>query len=215
MRNTLLLFVGILMLSSCEKNDEPYSSQKVVDIDGNVYNTVTIGSQVWMAENLKVTRLSDGTPTSSIIPINDSNYINNYGRLYDWETATKVCPNGWHLPSDHEWFVLLNYLDKTITNPDSTGFLGEKTGDMVKSYHLWPGPNSSIANSTGFSALPSGYFEDGQFVLVGFTTNFWSSTEGNEDQAFGGMNVSHNSESIFRGYMNKVDGLCVRCLKDK
>jgi uncharacterized protein (TIGR02145 family) len=213
MRTILLLFVGIFVFSSCEQ-DDPIEPQKVIDIDGNVYNTIVIGNQVWMTENLKVTRFNNGAPAISITPTNDSNYINNYGRLYNWEAALKVCPKGWRLPSDYDWFVLLNHLDKTITVLDSTGFLGERTGDILKSTQLWLESSSSTTNSTGFSALPSGFFQNGDFILIGLTTNFWSSTEGNIDQAFGGINVTYNSASVFRGYMNKQDGHCVRCLKD-
>jgi uncharacterized protein (TIGR02145 family) len=214
MRNILLLIVGLLIFSSCGK-DEPIESQKVFDVDGNVYNTTIIGSQIWMAENLKVTHFNNGAPAASIVPPNYPSYINTYGRLYNWETALKVCPKGWRLPSDYDWFVLLNYLDKTIAAPDSTGFLGERTGSILKSTQLWLESSSSPTNSTGFSALPSGFFQNGNFIFIGFATNFWSSTEGNEDQAFGGINVAYNSASVFRGYMNKQDGHCVRCLKDQ
>lgn len=213
MRSTILLLAVVTLISSSCEKDESIPSQNVTDVDGNAYKTIAIGTQLWMAENLKVIHSSNGDAIDYYI--SDTAYINTFGQLYNWESALKACPKGWHLPSKDEWFVLLNFLDKSVTNPDSTGFLGEKTGAMLKSNRLWSQQFDGTENSTGFSALPSGYYEDGNLSTVGLYANFWSSTDGNDDQAFGGINILYNSSSVFRGYMNKAVGHCVRCLKDQ
>lgn len=206
----LLAAIGFVALS-CENDETPTT---VRDTDGNVYKTVTIGSQVWMAENLKTTHDREGNAIDSPVPDLDASYIETYGRLYTWESALTVCPKGWHLPSADEWFTLLSTLDPTLKDPAADGFVGENTGGVLKSSILWKLPNEGATNSTGFSALPSGFIQDGNLWGKGEFTNFWSSTSGNDDQAFGGIDISYYYASAFRGYMNKEDGHCVRCLKD-
>ena len=212
MKKIIPLLIATGFILSCSENNEN-TSERVVDVDGNSYEIATIGSQVWMAENLKVTRDSNGEAIDNSIP-NDTESVNTYGRLYNWNSALKVCPKGWHLPSGDEWFTLLSHLDKSITDPGATGFLGKETGTALRSPLLWPMPVEVGTNVTGFSALPSGFSQSGVVLLQTCVASFWSSTEGNEDQSFGGIAILCDSSSVFRGYMNKPDGHCVRCLKD-
>jgi uncharacterized protein (TIGR02145 family) len=156
----------------------------VTDIDGNVYQTVRIGNQVWMAENLRVTRYNDGSP----IPFNtievlwndtipkycflynttDSNLIKNYGALYNGYVVNplnpkKITPTGWHLPSSAEWDTLKNYLiangyswDGTTTGNRIAKSLAAKTDWKTDDRAGAVGCNLTLNNETGFSALPSG-----------------------------------------------------------
>jgi uncharacterized protein (TIGR02145 family) len=137
----------------------------VTDIDGNVYNTVTIGDQVWMAENLKTTKLNDGTSISNAIDniawasLSTPGYcwfINNratyeiYGALYNWYAVytDKLCPTGWHVPSNSEWTTLTDHLG-------GAEVAGGKLKESGSSH--WASPNTGATNVTGFTALPGGY----------------------------------------------------------
>ncbi|MEM9680317.1 MAG: FISUMP domain-containing protein, partial [Bacteroidota bacterium] len=201
---------------SCSSNDDDSNTETsdITDIDGNIYRTVQIGDQIWMAENLKVTRDMNGNAIASFTPNNNPDLIDVYGRLYNWESALNACPRGWRLPNSDDWFLLLSHIDPNINNPSDAGNLGENVGGELKSTSdLWSPPNQGANNLSGFSALPSGFFQNNNWLLLGSTTNFWSATEGNSDQAFGGINLSSNSNTVFRGYMNKNDGHCIRCIK--
>ena len=140
-------------------------SNTVTDIDGNVYHTVKIGTQVWMVENLKTTKYNDGTP----IPLVTANsswailttpgycFYNNdanvnkatYGAMYNWYIVNtgKLCPAGWHVPIDAEWTTLTNYLG-------SENAAGGKLKEFGISH--WVTPNDGTTNSSGFTALPAG-----------------------------------------------------------
>lgn len=211
------LFIITFIFLSCVSNEENVEqvNTRVTDIDGNTYKTIQIGNQIWMAENLKVTKDVQGNKIASYIPYNNEHLIAVYGRLYNWETALKVCPKEWRLPTANDWFTLLNTLDKNIDNPYVEGKVISEVGGKLKSTKdLWLTPNIKATNLSGFSAQPSGYFQNGNWRLLGSTTNFWSATEGNAQQSFGGINLSFNTATVFRGYMNKKDGHCVRCVKD-
>jgi len=162
---------------------EPISKDTVVtDVDGNVYNTVTIGSQVWLAENLKTTKYNDGTP----IPLvkdsiewsnlstpgycwysNDSvSYAQTYGAMYNWYTLEtgNLCPTGWRIPSEEDWGKLIEYL-------------GDKAGGKLKETGTthWKSPNTGATNSSGFTALPGGVRRyDGIFGLIEEYANWWT-----------------------------------------
>ena len=203
-------------------------AQTVKDINGNVYKTVTIGSQTWMTENLKTTNYSDGTAIPFVsdntawvnrdsIAIttpayywynNDSTYKDIYGALYNWYAlkTNKLCPAGWHVPSDAEWSKLTDYLG------------GENVagGKLKESgYSHWTEPNTDATNESGFNALPGGSrFMDGKFKLVNEGGNWWSSSEYNSERAwFRGLN--NNIELVIKGPLEKPTGISVRCVKDE
>lgn len=158
----------------------------VTDIDGNVYQTVKIGRQWWMVENLKVTRYSNGDTISIVnnwkewvdIEIgaccsyeNDRNNIEIYGLLYNWFAVNDerdIAPEGWHVPSDTEWQVLIEYLGGN----DSAGGKMKATSDTY-----WQQPNIGASNKSGFSALPAGFRHYiGAYGELGTQTTFWSSS---------------------------------------
>ncbi|HAQ20230.1 MAG TPA: hypothetical protein DCR40_13525 [Prolixibacteraceae bacterium] len=203
-------------------------AQTVKDIDGNVYKTVTIGTQTWMTENLKTTNYNDGTAIPFVsnntawinrdsVAIttaayywydNDSTYKNVYGALYNGYTiiTSKLCPCGWHLPSDAEWSVLTDYLG-------GEGVAGGKLKE--RGYSHWVAPNTGATNETGFNALPGGSrFMDGSFKLANEGGNWWSSSDYNSERTwFRGMN--NNIEFVIKGPLEKPNGISVRCVRDK
>ncbi len=201
---------------------QPRLGPTVTDNDGNVYHTDTIGSQVWMVENLKTTKYNDG----STIPLvtdntawatlttpgycwyNDSiSYGNTYGALYNWYSVNtgKLAPKGWHVPTDSEWEVLGNYLG----------------GDNVAGGPLkeagtthWLSPNTGATNTIGFSALPGGFrYSNGSFVNVGSDGLWWSSTADDATNSWG-RTMNYDGAFVYRNLNLNVAGYSVRCVRD-
>jgi uncharacterized protein (TIGR02145 family) len=195
----------------------------VSDIEGNNYKTVTIGTQTWMAENLRVARYKDGTA----IPLVSGNaawsslttpgycWYNNdeatnkatYGALYNWHTVNtgNLCPAGWHVPTDAEWTTLTSYLG----GESDSGAKLKETGTAH-----WASPNTSATNETGFTALPGGYRDfSGPCLLIGGIGQWWSSSP------YSAINVwdrvmSYYSGDVVRDNSKKQNGFSVRCLRD-
>lgn len=199
----------------------------VTDIDGNVYNTITIGTQVWMVENLKVTRYRNGNTitnsTSSAASAfagtwaaynNDNTYINPYGRLYDWYAVNDsrgVCLVGWHVPTDIEWSILRGYpyLGGAYQSPPSAGSL--KTAGTT----YWLSPNTGATNQSGFSGLPGGRHDATSFSQITTFGNWWSSTGDAPPSASASTwQLSYNSSNLSNGTNNKNQHLSIRCIKD-
>ena len=197
----------------------------MTDIDGNVYKTITIGTQTWMAENLRTTRYRDGSPISYITDDASWSYreteaycdYNNdpknsavYGKLYNWwavSDSRNIAPVGWHVPNDSiEWEVLAPYSSGINT---SGGELKE-TGTSH-----WITPNTGATNETGFTALPGGYRcgLDGSFNLAGNWGYYWS-TEKNSTYDYFYRSLGYNYDGIHRvgGYF--ANGFSVRLVKD-
>jgi len=191
----------------------------VSDIDNNVYNTIVIGTQTWMAENLKTTRFNDGTPVS-YDPVDvlwaDSAYksycwYNNdsvvYGAIYNWLAAGtgKLCPTGWHVPTDDEWTTLTTF----IGGESTAGGILMEAGNVH-----WQTPNTSLTNGSGFTALPGGYRNYGAvYSNIKRSAYWWSSTESATTNAWCRY-IYYNFANITRTNTNKYSGLSVRCLKD-
>src|SRR5690554_457357 len=188
--------------------------------DGNVYKTVTIGNQVWMAENLKylpsVNNLSEDSQDTPGYYVSDydgtdvtaakatANYT-TYGVLYNWPAAMNACPTGWHLPSDAEWTELTDYLG-------GEGVAGGKLKEIGTTH--WNTPNTNATNETGFTALPGGGRNyGGSFNDVGSYGGWWSATEGNANGAWY-RDLICSYSNVYRNYANKELGLSVRCLRD-
>jgi uncharacterized protein (TIGR02145 family) len=193
----------------------------VTDIDGNVYNTLAIGTQIWMKENLKTTKYNDGTSIPNVVNNQDwssqttgaycwyNNDINNkdtYGALYNAFTvmdSKKFCPSGWHVPTGNEWIILENYLGGYAV-----------AGGKMKAITLWNSPNTGADNSSGFNALPSGRRESwGVFQSLGYFTNFWASDGGIPSWLYEFELSSYNS-SLQESTGSVALGFSVRCIKD-
>ena len=191
--------------------------------DGQTYKTVVIGSQTWMAENLKY---ADEEKTPNLKDGNwcyegDSKNCETYGRLYTWAAAMDfekkyidvrkrvnaqtvyrgICPEGWHIPNEADWNTLADYVDGLDKIKDNVG-------DWLKSNSEWNG-NDGV----GFTALPSGYKQDVDFLYQGSVANFWSAAESNAGEAkFRGL--ESNYSYLYGTNKNKASGYSVRCLMD-
>jgi uncharacterized protein (TIGR02145 family) len=200
----------LLQKSSCKKEDD---NSPPVDFEGKVYQTVTIGSQLWMAENLSTAKLNDGTEIELVTSDNDrwsrmetpgyTIYRNEV--LYNGSAVSsgKLAPKGWHVPTDEEWTTLITYLG------------GEEVagGKMKESGTThWMDPNTGASNSSGFSAIAAGFRNgSGWFYYSGVYGYWWCST----GDAWGlyYINLSSYSEAVVRG-SNSNSGFSVRCVKD-
>ena len=168
--------------------------------DGKVYKSVKIGDQWWMSENLAY-KASNGC----LIYESVEKYLETYGYLYTWETALKVCPDGWHLPSDAEFEKLSNFLG----GADEAGGKLKEEGTTH-----WNSPNAGATNSSGFSALAAGYNGSEPYkVFVGLMAYFWSYDEGVADSEVARALYSNKVEFSRYG-ITRENGLSVRCIKD-
>ena len=205
----------------------------VTDLNGNVYKTIIIGSQEWMAENLKTSFYSNGAPIpnitnnfqwSSLSSGAWTQYNNNnlydcpYGFLYNWYAvadARNICPTGWHVPSSDEWNIMIGYLDPNyIANVlgSQSLIVGGKLKSMNSQY--WQSPNQDASNETGFSALPGGGRDsNGSFGSIDNLCFFWTSQE-NGSAAGWSRDISSSSGSIEKYSYDKRVGYSVRCIKD-
>ena len=220
---TIIKIVGIIviiiLIQSCKKEVD----NVIKDIDGNVYTSVSIGTQVWMVENLKTTKYNDSTAiplvTDSVAwdSISTSAYCwyNNdaavyksiYGALYNWYAvnADKLCPNGWHVPSSDEWTTLTTSLGGDSI---AAGKLKE-TGTTH-----WATPNTGATNSTGFTALPGGMRGGyGSFYYFGYLGSWWSSSKYSAATAIPRY-IEYSDTYVDRDIQMRSAGMSVRCLKD-
>jgi len=187
----------------------------VTDAEGNVYATVSIGNQCWMAENLRVSagipEETDGTQWANLTTPAWCYHGNNssngvlYGKLYNWYAVNtgSLCPGGWHIPTDAEWQNLVDYLGG---NAVAGGAMKDTTG--------WDAPNTGATNSSGFTALPGGGRSfSGNFYGIGNAAEFWTSTELNTDHGWG-RELSYNNSDVYLSNLYKVYGESCRCVKD-
>jgi uncharacterized protein (TIGR02145 family) len=240
-----IIALVVLLFNGCEKDNTCPSSNNqtngkttavfnsattygsLTDQDFNVYKTVTIGTQIWMAENLRTTKYRDG----SVIPeVNGAlawstlttgaycNYNNTvatdtiatFGRLYNWYAISdshNLAPAGWHIPSDVEWSQLTEYLG-------GEDVAGGKLKEIGTTH--WLVVNTGATNETGFTALPGGshfYNVYESFYYIGSFGNWWSTTE--NDTASAWYRIMYcNTIYVARGNISKTLGFSVRCIKD-
>jgi uncharacterized protein (TIGR02145 family) len=203
----------------------------IADADGNQYRTVTIGTQVWMAENLRTTKLNDNSPLPNVT-VNaewisftapaycwyNNDIVNEsvYGALYNWYTAkaASVCPSGWHVPTDEEFATLEQYLGIPADQLFTWGWRGTDQGTKLKDTTGWDtGGNGT--NESGFSALPGGYRygATGEFFLLTSITYWWSSTEHDADRGWY-RRLDTSNGGTYRASTSKKGGKYIRCLKN-
>lgn len=213
----------------------------VTDINGNVYQTVTLGTQTWMAENLRVTKFNDDTDIPNVtVNIDWQNlttaaycWYNNdetafkatYGALYNgYCVNTKLCPTGWHIPSNSDWADLELFLQDHGYNYDGTT-TGNKYAKALATatgwtFHTGTGTVGNTdypekRNATGFSGYPAGYrIYYGTFYHSGDLTTWWSSTEASSNVLYY-MSITNNYASASIYYSQKTEGYSVRCVQDK
>ena len=233
MKKTILFLVTnlllVLVLISCKKDDTSNPTTPIItptpatitDIEGNVYHTVTIGTQVWLRENLKVTKYRNGNPIPLVTDItwgnlttgaycynmNDTNKLKTYGCLYNWFAVAdprNICPVGWHIPTQAEVNTLNHYL-------------GDNAGGKLKETGLthWIDANLYATNETGFTALPGGRRNADSFFDFGQYAYWWTSTE----YVLDNTEATYFSVWYFMGDIDIIDmdkktGMSIRCIKD-
>jgi uncharacterized protein (TIGR02145 family) len=203
----------------------------VTDIDGNVYKTIKIGNQEWMAENLRVTKYRDGSAipfatgnsqwkdaglnSNTAAYCNIETYYNSgsnhwyYGRLYNWNTIKdikNISPTGWHVPTKSEWETLITYIGGNTVGGGKLKFFG---------FNIWKGPNILGTNEYSFDAYPTGYRDwyGPYFEALGYHCYLWSSTEEGSNTSYN-ISLSNEDNQIPVWARLKGDGLCIRCVKD-
>lgn len=246
-----LLYTGTSGNYSTVVTDVPISDKTInfdfaacSDADGNNYKIVKIGTQIWMAENLKTTKFNDGTTIPNVTDgkawfglttpaycwyYNDANtYKNVYGALYNWNTVNtaKLSPTGWHVPTDAEWTTLENYLLANGFNYDGTTSDNKYAKSLASTSHwtfYWPNsPTTGDVvygikenNRTGFSALPGGSL-DSSFGACGYLngSGYWWSATEGSTIGAWARGIYCASSSVSRYVYYKSDGFSVRCIKD-
>ena len=203
----------------------PHFAGLIADVEGNVYKTIKLGTQTWMAENLRTSKLNDNTSISLVTSNTDwaalatpaycwyANVASNSavavacGGLYNWYTVSsgKLCPTGWHVPTRDEYNTLVSY----IGGADVAG--GKLKENGTKN---WNSPNTLATNLSGFTALPAGMRNaDGSYAGISNAGLFWTATE---DSPSSGNNAGllYNSAAYYDAALAKEAGLSVRCIKD-
>ena len=183
--------------------------------DGQIYKTVKLGDQTWLAQNLNYE--TDNSWCYEDDPAN----CEIYGRLYSWEAAMDACPDGWHLPTDEEWATLIKHLDpdadSNAIGPESeiAGGMMKTRGTLESGTGLWLSPNVGATNSSGFSAVPGGArWPDGTCLVMHMHAIFWSSTEYDADTVWCRV-YDYGLKSLYRDHsIAKPMGLSVRCVID-
>lgn len=211
---TLLMF----LYTGCKKNDTP---DNITDGDGNIYETVIIGTQEWITTNLKTTTYNDGTPIPNVTLSTQwkdlatpgycwfDNVAGNkeiYGGLYNWHAVNtgKLCPAGFHVPTKDEWITLRT-------------FLGNDAGGAMKSNSgLWDSPNEGATNRSGFSALPGGMRTDNdaaEFLYTGEKAVFWGASQSGPSNA-DAFYIYADQSSLDNYDYSKTLGASVRCIRN-
>ncbi|MFH1121961.1 MAG: fibrobacter succinogenes major paralogous domain-containing protein [Bacteroidota bacterium] len=201
-----------------------FNAMTLTDADNNIYNTVTIGSQIWTTENLKTTKYNDG---SAIPMVRDSVAWSNLstpgycwynndslanmsscGALYNWYTVNtgKLCPTGWHVPNDQEWTTLEQYLGQEAGSKLTEG--GYDMNDSI--IYSYPESNEEASNESGFSAVYAGMRTEASYFITDFC-RLWSHTEDNFQSAWQ-VRINNGYTGLFSE--DKRYGVAVRCLKD-
>lgn len=236
--SSLGIFIILLFAISCEKNHDnesdsinytPAAYELVIDVDGNEYQSIKIGSLFWMSENLRTTKYSDGSKiyhsqdisdwissglnkegAYSIFPkteglITDIHRHNSkYGNLYNWYAVSDkrgLCPNGWHVPTNDDWIALTRSLE----------LVGD-VGTLLKDPIFW-GLSEDSSNDINFNAIPNGFRnEEGLFQKDGIYSAFWTSIPSGTETAVG-YRLDIDRTSIGRGVGKRSLGLSIRCVK--
>ena len=237
---SVVMVLGLLLILpiSCKKTGD--NPDTVADKDGNRYTWVTIGTQVWMKENLKTTKYNDGTSIPLVTDDgawsnlsapgycwnnNKKGFESTDGALYNWYTvnAGNLCSAGWHVPTNDEWTTLLNYLNFNGFNYDGSTS-GWKVGKSLAATDSWalsstPGAVGNtdypgMRNATGFTALPDGYRDtDGTVKEIGNWGYWWSDTEKDAVRAWSRYLI-YSSPLGLDDISDKRCGFSARCLRD-
>lgn len=220
----IIVFSYLIIATSCSDNNTSPSK--------TFYETVKIGKQTWMLNNLNVDRYRNGDKIQHINDWEDWMLTKSgawcyyqyegengpvYGKLYNWYAVNDprgLAPEGWRIPSEYEWKILEMHFGMTWEQTEKFGWrCGEIGGKLKKISGLWYGSNDLATNSTGFSAVPGGWRSDGgTFNDKGYQACFWTSTEYDSGKALCRCLSTYNGE-IYRAAKSKNIGYSVRCVK--
>jgi uncharacterized protein (TIGR02145 family) len=207
-----LLFVIPTLVLICFSTTAQVFDKMVDNRDGQIYKTIQIGTQTWMAENLNF-----ATDTGSICYDNEPSNCDRYGRLYTWDVAIKVCPQGWHLPSDNEWQILERTLGMPENEINIQGYRGGKNNiaGKIKSKENWDSTVVLVYEDIGFNALPAGNygFHENSFGLLDCNAFFWTSTPFKNEFAWN-RDIKYTDNTIYRSQKYRLIGFSVRCVRD-
>lgn len=212
-RIIVLNLLSLWLLSACQpvapSSTIPCTTEWTDPRDGATYCTTTIGSQRWLAQNLRY--VLNG---SFVNPQFDP----NYGRLYTHAAALQACPPGWHLPTELEWQRLEASLGLTLAEQMATGYRGNDQGTQLKNDKGWERDSSTVqgTNITGFRALPAGEYNPsyGPYLGYGVQTHFWSATPADTSGGIWVRVLHNNQTGIGRTYRSEQMGLACRCVED-
>jgi len=222
-----ILFFACLLLVSCTKVSEVNTNEQLKDIDGNQYHSIIIGTQEWMVENLSTTKLNDGT---NILEITDNlEWVNTKSPAYCWlnndvptdlingalynfyvVNSNKLCPTGWHVPSDGEWKTFEMYLGMSQNEADMIKWRGDGISTLLKALEGWYCLNG-IQDNYGFKAMPSGARNGYQGDFFNGAA-WWTSTKYDDDNAWS-RSICDELTTIFRSNTTSNGGYSVRCIK--
>jgi uncharacterized protein (TIGR02145 family) len=231
----VVMGIFLSLTNSCKKDNViNHLPATVTDADGNIYHEISIGPQIWMAENLKTTKYNNGEPIPNVTDkltweslssgaycyySNDTANIRTFGMLYNWYAVSdsrNIAPAGWHIPTDAEWSALRSWLGGELI---AGGKLKSRGTFNIVDFNLaptqnWETPNIGASDAVGFSALPGGYrYYGAVFGGVEYAGYWWSSTQYDSGTAWCRY-LSNNSSELFSSYIAKGLGFSVRCIKD-
>ena len=202
-----------------------------LEYQGYDYETVQIGEQCWFAENLRAENYRNGDPipsglsdgdewagtTEGAVDVDEGDYVSTYGRLYNGYTAAderRLCPNAWSVPTDEDWMELEMALGMSESEANSTGWRGTDQGLQMKTTYGWI-DDANGNNVSGFSGLPGGAKATvGHFYDVGYSGNWWSSSNSDDANAWYRDLELTNPEQVYRASTNRNHGFSIRCVKD-
>ncbi|KKQ52086.1 MAG: Major-like protein ous domain protein [Parcubacteria group bacterium GW2011_GWD2_38_11] len=208
---------------------EPDCPSTVSDNDtpANEYSTIKIGTQCWMAENLRTTKRPNGTDIAALAYCNPAGCGSPWGRLYDWNTAMNgsvsaaavgakirgLCPTGWHIPADFNLTDDLGILSAFLGGNLVAGKEMKRTETAPAVPNYWAAPNTGVTNSSGFAGVGSGNRVAGVFNLRGLSGYIWSSYQSDAANAWS-YQLSSGSDAFTRVSVAKTTALSIRCVKN-
>ena len=220
-----LAIVFIILINSCKKDKvTPPVIGKVTDYDGNVYSTITLGTQTWMKENLRVLHYANGDPVQNVTDntqwsnltsgaycwyANDeTQYKLIYGALYNYYAvadARNICPADWRIPTQSDWNTLQSFLGGNL-------IAGGKLKESGTEH--WYAPNEAATDESKFSSLPGGdRIPTGPFEFIRQTAELWTSTEAAATLSYSYF-LSFETGQLYSNPFEKRYGLSIRCINN-
>ena len=227
----IILSIGVFMLIStialAENKELNTLKDTVEDVEGNIYHTVKIGDQVWLAENLRTTKFQDGSKIkTAFIPNDDEKNLLKYGRLYDWQDVAdtrNICPVGWRVASDDDWKELEKTIGMSEEELDKIGWRGQNdigvTLKEVQADTMFKKLDQSQVNRYNFFVRPAGIKWKYWYFVQGMYAEFWTGSEATKVEAYN-RTFAHSwwnwhKGEIYRSSLAKTYMFSVRCVRSE